>query len=640
MLETMEIFHPIITEDTDTMGTRGCCQHCDEPLPHSRDSPNKEFDQSEDRKSSMTSNFCNWWPEFDNVWSEVRSLTAQYKGQQRLEIIHNIFLLRTNLWGSKVADPVISTYSWLDDLFLLRIDNLVDETVRKSVNFLSLDQKRYNKNLNSARQSDNSYYYRTESLHRLKILQDEDLQTSEELYYHSFKDSTFPPVEGAIGSNRVFQNALQALILQISLIPKTVLHCRHVVILMVILTQVDCKDVQVHINCTSAAVITSPNYPSTYSQYESIAWSVTAQEGRMILLTFNIFSLGPLGEFTVIDTVDGVERQRYNGEENTIPPFLSRRNSLRLRFTSDGTPTGNGFNISASCYDLSGTRVGRLVGGSTPAEGVIELQAKSGGEWMRMCGEHSADRVAEVVCRELGYWGAKEISYEEGGCYSEGADPGCIRALSCRNFAYRSQDCSTSSESCTSSQAVKVKCFEPGFKGCYELRNTELQNGSSYNSTSKCITSCRANTSQAIAIINGSECFCSTTDEIGLSSFSKMEARSCAPHQLVYNATVGLCSDLDDDFHGSWNSNITWFGSIVRLKCDAGYMLNRSGTLQCITKMPSYLPVWNGSIPTCEMITNTSHSMTSEKGNAAIAISSSMIALFTTLPICIICAAV
>ncbi|XP_030839585.1 uncharacterized protein LOC115918578 [Strongylocentrotus purpuratus] len=275
------------------------------------------------------------------------------------------------------------------------------------------------------------------------------------------------------------------------------------------------------------------------------------------------------------------------------------------------------------------------MGGNTLAEGFLELQAESGAKWMRVCEDPSADRLADVVCGELGFPGVKEMSYEHGGCSLEGAD---------QDYAYHSQDCSASSNECNSSLAVKVKCFELGFKGCYNLSKIQLQDGSSYDSTSQCVASCREDTSKAIAIINGSECFCSTTDEIGLSSFSKKEARSCAPHQLVYNATVGFCSDLNDDFHGSWDSNITWFGSIVRLTCDAGYMLNRSGTLQCITKVPSYLPVWNDSIPTCEIITkqhlDTSHSMTSEKGNAAIAISSSMIALFTALPICIICAAV
>eukprot|EP00057_Strongylocentrotus_purpuratus_P027290 XP_011681764.1 PREDICTED: uncharacterized protein LOC105446516 [Strongylocentrotus purpuratus] len=665
----------------------------------------------------MNSNSRNWRPELCHIVSEVQLVISI-----TLEMIQNITILRTNLGRSKVAAPLISTSSRLDELFFLVIDNSADQKVRKSMNFLSLGMKGYtnirckglqgskrlhstgllrSKVLNSvglrqlSREShieglqtsrtlhsvgprksdgshsyrsesqprpntfnsagqptpDNSYSYRTKSLHRSKTVQDKILQTSEELYCHSFNDSPHPPFEGTQGSTSVLQTAIQALILQTSMVLKIARQYCHVVILMVILTQAACT-VQVPINCMNAFVITSRNYPSTYPQFENVEWSVTAPEGRMILLTFNNFSLGPLGDITVIDTVDDGERQRYSGEENTISPFLSRRNTLLLRFRSDGTPTGNGFNISASCYDLSGIRVGRLTGGHTRAEGFLELQAESGGEWTRVCEEHSADRVAEVVCGELGFPGAKEVSYEQGWCSSERTGPVCIRAHSCENskelgleiVPFSSVCYSASSNECISSKAVKVKCFEPGFKGCYDLDNIQPQDGSSYDSISKCITSCRADTYHAIAIINGNKCLCSTSDDIGLSSFSKIEARSCGPHQLVYNASVGFCVELDDVFHGSWDSNITWFGSIVHLICDDGYRLNGSGTLQCVREVSSYLPVWNGSTPTCEMITNPSYPMTSGQGNTAIAISPPMTplltAFLTALLICIICAAV
>lgn len=187
-----------------------------------------EYDRTEDRKSSMNSNSGIRRPKCANVWLEV--INFQFEGQQLLETIRDTILLRTNLWSSKVAAPEISTYSWLDDRFLLRIDNSVDKTVRKSVNFLSLVLKGYNKNFNSARQPDNSYYYRTESL-----------QTSDELYSQYFNDSTLPSVGGTQCITNVLHNALTALILKISMLLKCARQYRHVVIIMVILTQVDCK---------------------------------------------------------------------------------------------------------------------------------------------------------------------------------------------------------------------------------------------------------------------------------------------------------------------------------------------------------------------------------------------------------------
>lgn len=98
---------------------------------------------------------------------------------------------------------------------------------------------------------DNSYSYMTEGLHRSNTLQDETLnrsqtlyseglQTSDGLYSHSFDDSTHPPFEGTRGNNLVLRIALQALILQTSMVLKIAGKYLHVVILMVILSQADC----------------------------------------------------------------------------------------------------------------------------------------------------------------------------------------------------------------------------------------------------------------------------------------------------------------------------------------------------------------------------------------------------------------
>ncbi|XP_030839586.1 uncharacterized protein LOC115918093 [Strongylocentrotus purpuratus] len=212
---------------------------------------------------------------------------------------------------------------------------------------------------------DNFSSYRTEGLHRSKTWQDESLnrsqtlhseclQTSDELYSNSCNNSTHPSFKGTRGINLVLQNALQALILLISMLLRLAGKYRHVVILIAFLTRAGCTDVHVPINCTSAAVMISPNYPSPYQEDDNKQWFVTAPEGKMILLTFNNFSLGSSGDVKVIEKGSDRKRQRYIGEENTFPPFLSRRNSLLLRFASDGSPTGNGFNISASCFELSG----------------------------------------------------------------------------------------------------------------------------------------------------------------------------------------------------------------------------------------------------------------------------------------------
>lgn len=101
------------------------------------------------------------------------------------------------------------------------------------------------------RTSDNSHCYGTKCMHRSKTLQNEDLkrsktlnseglQTPDELYSHSFNDSTHPLFEGTRGINTVLQKGLQALILHISMLMKIVLKYRHVFILMVFLTRAAC----------------------------------------------------------------------------------------------------------------------------------------------------------------------------------------------------------------------------------------------------------------------------------------------------------------------------------------------------------------------------------------------------------------
>lgn len=98
---------------------------------------------------------------------------------------------------------------------------------------------------------DDSHCYMTEGLHRSKTLQSEDLMrsktfhyeslhTSDELYSHSFNDLTNPPFEGTRGVNLVLQNAIQALILQISVLLRLAGKFRHVVIFIAFLTRAAC----------------------------------------------------------------------------------------------------------------------------------------------------------------------------------------------------------------------------------------------------------------------------------------------------------------------------------------------------------------------------------------------------------------
>ncbi|XP_030839577.1 uncharacterized protein LOC105443883 [Strongylocentrotus purpuratus] len=112
--------------------------------------------------------------------------------------------------------------------------------------------------------------------------------------------------------------------------------------------------------------------------------------------------------------------------------------------------------------------------------------------------------------------------------------------------------------------------------------------------------------------MTGTQCFCSIADDVNLPDIAPVADHStCIQNtpgtrqvisSLVYDVSVGFCDELDDVIHGSWDSNITWFGSIVHLTCDDGYSLNGGGTMQCVPGLSPYYPVWNGFLSTCEMI--------------------------------------
>eukprot|EP00057_Strongylocentrotus_purpuratus_P023812 XP_011678286.1 PREDICTED: uncharacterized protein LOC105444993 isoform X2 [Strongylocentrotus purpuratus] len=368
-----------------------------------------------------------------------------------------------------------------------------------------------------------------------------------------------------------------------------------------------------HIDCRDDVCFTSPNYPLHYPNLAVENRLITAPDGIRILVTFTDFNV-EVDDF--LDLADNVYKQnskRYTGEHK-FPPFLTKGNELDMTFISLTSGTRRGFNVSASCYDQSrDANVARIVGGNSPGKGFLELRTQLG-DWRRVCTDSFHERVAEVVCGELGYPAVKKVSNGTGDCISAGQD--CTKAPVCNDYTFRSDDCSWSSGNCSSADAVKVECYEPGYKGCYHPEDLPQLSGAIFNTTSQCVSSCRTNTRKALAVINGKHCFCPIADEVNLPDIAPAADHStCIQNtrirnrrgtrqvinSLVYDVSVGFCDALDDVIHGSRDSNITWFGSIVRFTCDAGYSLNGCGALQCVPGLSPYYPVWNGSVPTCNM---------------------------------------
>ncbi|XP_011674818.1 uncharacterized protein LOC105443408 [Strongylocentrotus purpuratus] len=241
--------------------------------------------------------------------------------------------------------------------------------------------------------------------------------------------------------------------------------------------------------------------------------------------------------------------------------------------------------------------------GASPAEGFLELFTQSG-EWKRVCEDSLTESVAGVICGELGYPGFKEISYVNSACASDHLKDNCTRAPTCNPNTYRLVDCTAEHSMCSSEKVVKIICHEPGYKGCYELDTETLQNipRFTFPSTARCINSCKTHEIQTIAIMNHVKCFCSTSAEVQLVDAPKCSKETTSLLKMaVYDASVGFCEELNDTIGGSWDSNITWFGSILHLTCMDGYSLKGNGTLQCVPGLTPYYPMWNDSVPDCIM---------------------------------------
>ncbi|XP_041484989.1 uncharacterized protein LOC121431529 [Lytechinus variegatus] len=176
---------------------------------------------------------------------------------------------------------------------------------------------------------------------------------------------------------------------------------------------------------------------------------------------------------------------------------------------------------------------GRLMGGIKPSEGFIELSASSG-EWMRVCKESFTDRVAEVICGELGYPGVKDTTFVNVNTQN------CTRAPSCGDDTYRLVDCTAGNSSCQSNQVVKIICHEPGYRGCYELQTQQLQNSSKYafSTASQCIYLCKSHEIQTLALMNENECFCSSSAEVNFDDLSTCDNHSIPSAEFsIYDAS-------------------------------------------------------------------------------------------------------
>ncbi|XP_072180925.1 E-selectin-like [Diadema setosum] len=185
--------------------------------------------------------------------------------------------------------------------------------------------------------------------------------------------------------------------------------------------------------------------------------------------------------------------------------------------------------------------------------------------------------------------------------------------------------CSWTSTECTSESAVKLICREPGYLGCYNgLTATQVLTllhrmfRHDVRTDMECASMCRERRNITdVAVIHEGACLCVTSETITdlSSSPTNFHTWSCPSmadprfERVVYyalNVSYGFCNRLGIVQNGAWDSSSTWFGSLVTLTCDQGFILNGSATLQCVglpgPGRSTYFPTWNSSIPSCEAV--------------------------------------
>ncbi|XP_072163572.1 uncharacterized protein [Diadema setosum] len=270
--------------------------------------------------------------------------------------------------------------------------------------------------------------------------------------------------------------------------------------------------------------------------------------------------------------------------------------------------------MTVMCYDEM--PYVQLVNGASPLEGLVVLESGS-----YVCYDGFTAKAAELVCGELGYPAADGYSLEPTPSLATRTRTQRVSCSSQDSYRYqRLRDCPTAE--CSSNMAVRVKCREPGFLGCYQGNQQALSillgYASAFKSDEECISACRREPrNNDVAVIHRGFCVCLESkpyaDLISDGSFSNnwtcpSQAQPISEERLHYsfNISVGYCNYPGPVTNGQWNSNSMKYGSSLTLICGEGYVINGSATLQCeeLPGWSTYFPQWNPPFPSCRAVAN------------------------------------
>ncbi|XP_019343511.2 CUB and sushi domain-containing protein 2 isoform X1 [Alligator mississippiensis] len=340
-----------------------------------------------------------------------------------------------------------------------------------------------------------------------------------------------------------------------------------------------------------SGVILSPQYPEPYPPGKECDWKLTVSPDYVIALVFHTFNLEPGYDFLhIYDGPDSLSPLIGSFYGSQLPERIeSSSNSLFLAFRSDASVSNAGFiidyteNPRESCFDpgliKNGTRVGTdLKLGSTityycdggyEIEGVSTLTCIMGGDGKPVWNKPRPTCTAPC-----------------GGQYT-GSDGVVLSPNYPQNY--------TSGQVCLYFVVVpkdyvvfgQFAFFQTALNDVIEVHDGPNQHARLLSSLSG------SHTGESLPL--------ATTNQILIKFSAKGQATAKGFHfvyQAVPRTSATQCSSVPEPRYGRRIGSDFSVGAIVRFECSAGYALQGSRSIECLT-MPGALAQWNVSVPTC-----------------------------------------
>ncbi|KAH3817724.1 hypothetical protein DPMN_119279 [Dreissena polymorpha] len=111
-----------------------------------------------------------------------------------------------------------------------------------------------------------------------------------------------------------------------------------------------CKGAECGGNLTEPGIITSPNFPSNYTNDVQCTWDIRAPVGYLINVNFTDFELGDYIDYLKLSNGPNASSREYElyffFGNAPLNEFKSQSNTVRIVFTTDIRNTARGFNMT------------------------------------------------------------------------------------------------------------------------------------------------------------------------------------------------------------------------------------------------------------------------------------------------------